>query len=116
MNATENQWLLVHQSQPITMTHLKIKPDYETAEVEIDLELSIQEKLTRAIDKEVNSKISSKSKTKKNVTSIVKKRINYICSQRQTYSTEKLSGSASYTSLTWTSANRFLFRLSRCQI
>jgi hypothetical protein len=30
----------------------------DTAEVEIDLELSIQEELARAIDKKINSKIS----------------------------------------------------------
>jgi hypothetical protein len=47
----------------------------ETAEIEIDLELSVQEKLARAIDKEMNSKISSKSRTTKNVTSIVKKEL-----------------------------------------
>jgi hypothetical protein len=47
--------------------------DNETAEVEIDLQLSIQEKLTRAIDKGMNSKISSQSRTMKDVTSIVKK-------------------------------------------
>jgi hypothetical protein len=47
--------------------------DKETTEVEIDLKLSMQEKLARAIDKEMNSKISSKSRTTKDVTSIVKK-------------------------------------------
>jgi hypothetical protein len=47
----------------------------ETAEVNTDLQLSMQEKLARAIDKEMNSKISSKSRTTKNVTSIVKKEL-----------------------------------------
>jgi hypothetical protein len=55
----------------------EFESDNETAKVEIDLELSMQEKLARAIDKEINSKISPKSRTKKNVTSIVKKRISY---------------------------------------
>jgi hypothetical protein len=40
-------------------------------EVEIDL----QEKLVRAIDKEMNSKINSKSPTTKDKTSIVKKKL-----------------------------------------
>jgi hypothetical protein len=35
--------------------------DNETAEVKIDLELSLQEKLARAIDKEITSQISSKN-------------------------------------------------------
>jgi hypothetical protein len=39
----------------------------ETAEVEIDLQLSMQEKLAFAIDKELNSKICSKSRTTKEV-------------------------------------------------
>jgi hypothetical protein len=51
----------------------EFESDNKTAEIEIDLELSMQEKLARAIDKEINSKISSKSRTMKNVTSIVKK-------------------------------------------
>jgi hypothetical protein len=45
--------------------------DNETTEVEIDLELYMQEKLARVIDKEINSNISSKSGKTKNVTSIV---------------------------------------------
>jgi hypothetical protein len=52
MNAIENQWLLDH-NEPF-----EIESDNETAEVEIDLQLTIQEKLTRAIDKEINCKIS----------------------------------------------------------
>jgi hypothetical protein len=44
-------------------------------EVEIDLQLSLQEKLTRVFDKEMNSKISFKSRTTKDVTSIVKKEL-----------------------------------------
>jgi hypothetical protein len=40
--------------------------------VKIDLQLSMQEKLARAIDKKMNSKISSKSRTTKDVASIVK--------------------------------------------
>jgi hypothetical protein len=43
----------------------------KTAEVEIDLQLSMQEKLVRAIDKEMNSKICSKSRTTKDVMGIV---------------------------------------------
>jgi hypothetical protein len=35
----------------------------------------MQEKLARAIDKEMNSKLSSKSRTTKDVTSIVKKEL-----------------------------------------
>jgi hypothetical protein len=78
MNAIENQWLLVYLSHSITMSHLNLNFDNETPEVEIDLELSMQGKLARAIDKE----IISKSRTKKNVTSIVKKRISYFRSRR----------------------------------
>jgi hypothetical protein len=37
----------------------ELESDNETAEVEIDLQLSMQEKLARAIDKEMNSKICS---------------------------------------------------------
>jgi hypothetical protein len=49
--------------------------DNETTEVEIDLQLSMQEKLARAIDNEMNSKIISKSRTTKDVTSNVKKEL-----------------------------------------
>jgi hypothetical protein len=56
---------------------IELESDNEAAEVEIDLQLSRQEKLTRAIDKEMNSKISSKSRTTKDVTSIVKKIIYF---------------------------------------
>jgi hypothetical protein len=38
----------------------EFESDNETADVEIDLQLSMQEKLTTANNKEVNSKISSK--------------------------------------------------------
>jgi hypothetical protein len=41
----------------------EFESDNETAEVEIDLQLSMQENLGRAIDKEMNSKICSKSRT-----------------------------------------------------
>jgi hypothetical protein len=42
---------------------IEFKSDNKTAEVEIDLpKLSMQEKLTKAIGKEINSKISSKSR------------------------------------------------------
>jgi hypothetical protein len=47
--------------------------DNETAEVKCDLQLSMQEKLARGIDMEMNSKINSKSRTTKDVTSTVKK-------------------------------------------
>jgi hypothetical protein len=49
--------------------------DNETTEVEIDLQLSMQEKLARAINNEMNSKIISKSRTTKDVTSNVKKEL-----------------------------------------
>jgi hypothetical protein len=45
------------------------------AEVDIDLQLLMQEKLARAIDKEMNSKISSKSRTTIDVMGIVKKEL-----------------------------------------
>jgi hypothetical protein len=51
----------------------KFESDNETAKEEIELQLSMQEKLARAIDKEMNSKISPKSRTTKDVMSIVKK-------------------------------------------
>jgi hypothetical protein len=53
----------------------EIESDNETAEVELYLQLSMQEKLARAIDKEINSKISSKSRTTKDVMGIVKKEL-----------------------------------------
>jgi hypothetical protein len=53
----------------------EFESDKETAEVEIYLQLSIHEKLARAIDKEMNFKISSKSRTTKNVTRIVKEEL-----------------------------------------
>jgi hypothetical protein len=53
----------------------KFESDNETAEVEIDLQLSMQEKLARAVDKEMNSKLSSKSRTTKDIMSIVKKEL-----------------------------------------
>jgi hypothetical protein len=49
----------------ITMSHLNLT--MRTAEEEIDLQLFMQEKLARAIDKKMNSKISSKSRTTKDV-------------------------------------------------
>jgi hypothetical protein len=76
MDAIENHWSLVYQSHSITMRRLNLnESENETAEVEINLQLSMQEKLARAIDKEMNSKISSKSRTTKDVTSIVKKEL-----------------------------------------
>jgi hypothetical protein len=61
-------------SKPIDHNEpFEFESDNKTAEVEINLLLSMQEKLARAIDKEMNSKISSKSRTTKDVTSIVKK-------------------------------------------
>jgi hypothetical protein len=53
----------------------ELESDNETAEVENDLQLSMQEKLTRAIDKEMSSKICSKSRTTKDVMDIVKKEL-----------------------------------------
>jgi hypothetical protein len=55
----ENQWLLVYlfdHNEPD-----EFESDNETAEVEIDLQLYMQEKLARAIGKKMNYKISSKS-------------------------------------------------------
>jgi hypothetical protein len=53
----------------------EIESNNEAAEVELYLQLSMQEKLARAIDKEINSKISSKSRTTKDVMGIVKKEL-----------------------------------------
>jgi hypothetical protein len=53
----------------------ELESDNESAEVEIDLQLSMQEMLARAIDKEMNSKIYSKSRTTKDVMGIVKKEL-----------------------------------------
>jgi hypothetical protein len=53
----------------------ELESDNETAEVQIDMQLSMQEKLVRAIDKEMNSKICSKSRTTKDVMGIVKKEL-----------------------------------------
>jgi hypothetical protein len=53
----------------------EFESDNEIAEVEIDLQLYVQEKLARAIDKKMNSKISSKSRTTKDVMGIVKKEL-----------------------------------------
>jgi hypothetical protein len=50
---------------------IEFESDNETAEEEIDLQLSMQEKLARAIDKEINFKICSKSRT--TIMGIVKK-------------------------------------------
>jgi hypothetical protein len=43
----------------------EFESENNTAEIEIDLQLSMQKKLFTAIDKEINSKISSKSRVKK---------------------------------------------------
>jgi hypothetical protein len=64
----------------------EIESDNETAEVELYLQLSMQEKLARAIDKEINSKISSKSRTTKDVMGIVKKELRFYRNRRQTWS------------------------------
>jgi hypothetical protein len=65
-------------SKPLDLYEpFEFESDNEIAEVEIDFQLSMQEKLARAIDKEMNSKIMSKSRTTKDVTSIVKNRISY---------------------------------------
>jgi hypothetical protein len=53
----------------------EFESDNEIVEVEIDLQQSMQEKLARANDKEINSKISSKSRTTPDVTSNVKKEL-----------------------------------------
>jgi hypothetical protein len=55
----------------------EFESDNKTTDVKIDFQLSMQEKLTRAIDKEMNCKISSKSRTTKDVTSIVKKELAF---------------------------------------
>jgi hypothetical protein len=56
MNAIGNKWLLLYQRHNESF---EFKSDNKTAEVEIDLQLSMQEKLARAIEKEMNFKISS---------------------------------------------------------
>jgi hypothetical protein len=63
-------------SKPLDFNEpFELESENETAEVEIDLQLSMQEKLARAIDidKEMNSKICSKSRTATDVMGIVKK-------------------------------------------
>jgi hypothetical protein len=62
MNVIENLPKPLDRNEPF-----EFESDNETAEVEIDLQLSKQENLARAIDKEMNSKISSKSRTTKDV-------------------------------------------------
>jgi hypothetical protein len=57
-------WSIKDHNEPF-----EFESDNDIAEVEIDLQLSMQKKLARAIDKE----IYSKSGTTKDVTSIVKK-------------------------------------------
>jgi hypothetical protein len=54
----------------------ELESENETAELEIDLQLSMQEKLVRAINKKMNSKICSKSPTVKDVMGIVKKELS----------------------------------------
>jgi hypothetical protein len=53
----------------------ELESDNETAEVEIDLQVFMQENLTRAINMERNSKIWFKSRTTKDVMGIVKKEV-----------------------------------------
>jgi hypothetical protein len=53
----------------------EFESDNDTTEVELDLQLYMQEKLTKATDKEINSKISSNSRTTKDVMGIVKKEL-----------------------------------------
>jgi hypothetical protein len=63
-------------SKPLNhMEPFDFESDNDVAKVEIDLQVSMQEKLARAIDMEMNSKISPKSRTTKDVTSIVKKNL-----------------------------------------
>jgi hypothetical protein len=57
MNAIENQWLLSKPLDKNDNEPFEFESDNKTAEVEINLQLSMQEKLTRAIDKEMNSKM-----------------------------------------------------------
>jgi hypothetical protein len=57
MNAIENPWLLSKQLDKNDNEPFEFESDNNTAEVEINLQLSMQEKLTRAIDKEMNSKM-----------------------------------------------------------
>jgi hypothetical protein len=74
MNVIENHWFIKatqsHHNKPF-----EFESDNDIAAVKIDLQLSMQNKLARAIDKEINSKISSKSRTTKDVTSIVNKEL-----------------------------------------
>jgi hypothetical protein len=70
MNAIENLSKPLDHNDPF-----EFESGNKTAEVEIDLRLSMQEKLASAIDKEINSKISSKSNEKYN--EFCEKRISY---------------------------------------
>jgi hypothetical protein len=61
MNAIENQWLLSKPLDHKNFLNLNLTTvSAVSAEVEIDLQLYMQEKLTRAINKEMNSKLSTK--------------------------------------------------------
>jgi hypothetical protein len=58
--------MVTGQSKPLDHNEpFKFESDIETVTEEIDLQVSMQEKLARAIDKEMNSKISPKSRTTK---------------------------------------------------
>jgi hypothetical protein len=65
---------------------IEFESDNKTAEVEIDLQLTIKKKLAKAIDKKMNSKITSKSRTTKDITSIKKKKFSYFRNRRQKWS------------------------------
>jgi hypothetical protein len=74
-NIQERHWNSMVTGLSKSLDHNEpLESNNETAEVEIALQLSMQ-KLTRAIDKKMNSKIIFKSRTTKDVTSIVKEEL-----------------------------------------
>ena len=54
---------------------LDLEPGIETAEEEDEIQLTMQEKQAKAIDKEMNATISSKHRSLRDVTIIVKKEL-----------------------------------------
>lgn len=54
---------------------LDLETGIETTEEEYEIQLTMQEKLAKAIDKEINATINSKSQSLKDVTSIVRKEL-----------------------------------------
>jgi hypothetical protein len=74
-------------SKPIDHNEpFEFKSDNKTAEVEINLQLSMQEKLARAFDKEMNSKKKIQITNNERCNKYCDKRISYFRSQKQTRS------------------------------